>query len=73
MVVSVDQDGKFYLAKSEVAPELLESSLKEVKAKDSEVHVQLQADAAVNYGQVAKAMASIERSGITRISVMTTR
>jgi len=36
------------------------------------VRVQLQADSAVNYGQVAKAMASIERSGITKISVMTT-
>jgi len=33
--------------------------------------VQLQADENVNYGQVAKAMASIERSGITRIAVMT--
>ncbi|KGF65359.1 ExbD/TolR family protein [Pseudomonas lutea] len=73
VVVSVDQDGKFYLAKSEVAPESLEVSLKEVKAKDPEVRVQLQADTAVNYGQVAKAMASIERSGITRISVMTSK
>ena len=72
VVVSVDQDGKFYLAKTELAPESLEASLKEVKAKDAEVRVQLQADANVNYGQVAKAMASIERSGISKISVMTT-
>ena len=57
---------------AELAPESLEASLKEVKAKDAEVRVQLQADAAVNYGQVAKAMASIERSGISKISVMTT-
>jgi biopolymer transport protein ExbD len=73
VVVSVDQNGKFFLAKDEVAPELLEKSLIDVKAKDPEVRVQLQADTSVNYGQVAKAMASIERSGITRISVMTTR
>ncbi|UZJ58503.1 biopolymer transporter ExbD [Pseudomonas sp. KU26590] len=73
VVVSVDQDGKFYLAKSEVAPESLELSLKDVKAKDPEVRVQLQADTNVNYGQVAKAMASIERSGITKISVMTSK
>jgi biopolymer transport protein ExbD/biopolymer transport protein TolR len=72
VVVSVDQDGKFYLAKTELAPESLEASLREVKAKDAEVRVQLQADAAVNYGQVAKSMASIERSGISKISVMTT-
>lgn len=73
VVVSVDQDGKFFLAKNEVAPELLEKSLQDVKAQDPEVRVQLQADAGVNYGQVAKAMASIERSGITKISVMTAR
>jgi biopolymer transport protein ExbD len=73
VVVSVDKDGKFFLAKSEVAPELLERSLMDVKAKDPEVRVQLQADTDVNYGQVAKAMASIERSGITKISVMTSR
>jgi biopolymer transport protein ExbD/biopolymer transport protein TolR len=73
VVVSVDQDGKFYLAKYEVAPESLELSLKDVKAKDPEVRVQLQADTNVNYGQVAKAMASIERSGITKISVMTSK
>lgn len=73
VVVSVDQDGKFYLAKSEIALESLEVSLKDVKAKDPEVRVQLQADTSVNYGQVAKAMASIERSGITKISVMTSK
>ncbi|MBX8545928.1 biopolymer transporter ExbD [Pseudomonas cichorii] len=73
VVVSVDQDGKFYLAKSEIAPVLLEKSLQDEKAKDPEIRVQLQADTAVNYGQVAKAMASIERSGITKISVMTSK
>lgn len=73
VVVSVDKDGKFYLDKSELQPDLLETSLKDVKAKDPEVRVQLQADEGVNYGQVAKAMATIERSGITRIAVMTAR
>ncbi|XXF09967.1 biopolymer transporter ExbD [Pseudomonas sp. D2-3] len=73
VVISVDKDGKFYLDKSELQPDLLEASLKDVKAKDPEVRVQLQADEGVNYGQVAKAMAAIERSGITRIAVMTAR
>ncbi|MET0610622.1 MAG: biopolymer transporter ExbD [Pseudomonas caspiana] len=73
VVVSVDKDGKFFLAKEEVAPESLEKSLMDVKAKDPEVRVQLKADSDVIYGQVAKAMASIERSGITKISVMTSR
>ena len=73
VVVSVDQSGKFFLAISEIAPELLEKSLQDEKAKDPDIRVQLQADTDVNYGQVAKAMASIERSGITKISVMTAK
>ena len=73
VVVSVDQSGKSFLAKSEIAPELLEKSLQDEKAKDPDIRVQLQADTDVNYGQVAKAMASIERSGITKISVMTAK
>jgi Biopolymer transport protein len=54
-------------------PRTAGKSLQDVKAQDPEVRVQLQADEGVNYGQVAKAMASIERSGITKISVMTAR
>lgn len=44
VVVSVDQDGKFYLDKSQVEVDLLEKSLGDVKLKDPEVRVQLQAD-----------------------------
>jgi biopolymer transport protein ExbD len=43
------------------------------KAKDPEVRVQLQADDGVNYGEVARAMASIERAGITKLSVITAK
>ena len=47
--------------------------LQAAKAKDPEVRVQLQADDGVNYGEVARAMASIERAGITKLSVITAR
>ena len=47
--------------------------LQAAKAKDPEVRVQLQADDGVNYGEVARAMASIERAGITTLSVITAR
>jgi len=42
---------------------LLELNLKAAKAKKSDVRVQLQADNGVNYGEVARAMASIDRRG----------
>jgi biopolymer transport protein TolR len=73
LVVSIDGDGKLYINKDEIQPELLESSLADAKAKDAEIKVQLQADDTVDYGVVAKAMASIERAGITKLAVITAR
>ncbi|MEK1837444.1 MAG: biopolymer transporter ExbD, partial [Pseudomonas sp.] len=69
----IDGAGKLFINKDEIQPDLLEFNLKSAKAKDPEVRVQLQADDGVNYGEVARAMASIERAGITKLSVITAR
>ncbi|MGF6400341.1 3-oxoacyl-(acyl-carrier-protein) synthase [Pseudomonas frederiksbergensis] len=53
--------------------DLLEFNLQAAKAKNPDVRVQLQADNGVNYGEVARAMASIERAGITTLSVITAK
>ena len=73
LVVSIDGTGKLFINKDEIQPDLLEFNLKSAKAKDPQVRVQLQADDGVNYGEVARAMASIERAGITKLSVITAR
>ena len=73
LVVSIDDKGKVFINKDEIQPDLLEFNLQAAKAKDPEVRVQLQADDGVNYGEVARAMASIERAGITKLSVITAR
>ncbi|WP_223503939.1 ExbD/TolR family protein [Pseudomonas sp. GL-RE-29] len=73
LVVSIDDKGKVFINKDEIQPDLLEPNLKAAKTKDAEVRVQLQADNAVNYGEVARAMASIERAGITKLSVITAK
>ena len=73
LVVSIDAAGKLFIDKDEIQPDLLEFNLKSAKARDPEVRVQLQADDGVNYGEVARAMASIERAGITKLSVITAR
>ncbi|RRV05274.1 biopolymer transporter ExbD [Pseudomonas sp. v388] len=73
LVVSIDGDGKLFINKDQIQPDLLETSLKSAKEKDAQVRVQLQADDGVNYGEVARAMASIERAGITKLSVITAR
>lgn len=73
LVVSIDAAGKLFINKDEIQPDLLEFNLQSAKAKDPDVRVQLQADDGVNYGEVARAMASIERAGITKLSVITAR
>lgn len=73
LVVSIDGEGKLFINKDEIQPELLESNLIQAKADDAEIRVQLQADDGVNYGEVARAMAAIERAGITKLAVITAR
>jgi biopolymer transport protein ExbD len=73
LVVSIDGTGKVFINKDAIQPDLLEFNLQAAKAKDPDVRVQLQADDGVNYGEVARAMASIERAGITKLSVITAR
>lgn len=73
LVVSIDGQGKLFINKDEIQPDLLETNLKAAKEKAPDVRVQLQADNGVNYGEVARAMASIERAGITKLSVITAR
>ncbi|AHF67334.1 MULTISPECIES: biopolymer transporter ExbD [Pseudomonas] len=73
LVVSIDGQGKVFINKDEIQADLLETNLQAAKAKDAQVRVQLQADNGVNYGEVARAMASIERAGITKLSVITAK
>ncbi|KPW86047.1 outer membrane transport energization protein ExbD [Pseudomonas congelans] len=73
LVVSIDGQGNLFINKDEIQPDLLESNLKAARDKAPDVRVQLQADNGVNYGEVARAMASIERAGITKLSVITTK
>ncbi|WP_122864624.1 ExbD/TolR family protein [Pseudomonas viridiflava] len=73
LVVSIDGQGKLFINKDEIQPDLLETNLKAAREKAPDVRVQLQADNGVNYGEVARAMASIERAGITKLSVITAR
>jgi biopolymer transport protein ExbD len=73
LVVSIDGQGKLFINKDEIQADLLETNLKAAKEKAPDVRVQLQADNGVNYGEVARAMASIERAGITKLSVITAK
>lgn len=69
--VTIDRGGKIYLDGKEIAVEVLDSSLKQLKAGATEMNVHLQADDSVDYGRVAKVMALIQRAGVGRLSVLT--
>lgn len=73
LVVSIDGAGKWFLNKDEIQPDLLRTNLESAKQKDPQLRVLLQADDGANYGQVAKAMAAIEKAGITKLAVITAR
>jgi biopolymer transport protein TolR len=73
LVLSIDQDGKIYLDKTQFDLELIESELAARKNLDPELRLNLNADETVAYGVVAKVMVLIERAGIDRLSVVTER
>ncbi|MEN9726555.1 MAG: hypothetical protein RL434_921 [Pseudomonadota bacterium] len=71
VTVSVDAAGTIFVEKKKTAAEDLTRALQELKLQRPDVSLFLQADDAARYGIVAKVMASIERSGVSRVSVIT--
>jgi biopolymer transport protein ExbD len=69
--ISIDVAGKIYLDRKPVELPQLEPQLKAVHAAYKDVIVHLNADRAVSYGLVAKAMTAVDRAGITKLSVLT--
>lgn len=69
--LSVDAQGKVFIEKQEISLDAIENELKSRKEKDPELALNLNADDSVQYGTVAKVMSSIERAGVTKLSVLT--
>ena len=69
--ISVDAKGGVFMDKQEIPIDQFEKELIARKTADPEIALNLNADDAVQYGTVAKVMAAIERSGITKLAVLT--
>ncbi len=54
-----------------LAEEQLPDTLQNLHARDPEVSLTLRADTVTDYGHVARVLADVQRSGITRLSVIT--
>lgn len=71
VTVSVDPAGRVFIDKREIAPRALEGELKILLKANPGLALALQADETVPYKSVARAMASIARSGVSKLSVLT--
>jgi biopolymer transport protein ExbD len=71
VTISLDNQGLVYLNRELIAADAVEPQLRALKAENAELTLNLQADDTVPYGAVAKVMASIERAGVSRLSVLT--
>jgi biopolymer transport protein TolR len=73
ITVTVDADSRVYVDSTEIQASGLLATLEGLKAANPNLTLHLRADDRVPYGPVAKTMATIERAGISRVSVLTDR
>lgn len=71
LVISVKPDGAIFLDKDPVKLENFEQEITQRKTANSKLALNLNADETVPYGTVAKLLASIERVGVEKLSVIT--
>ncbi|WP_349257029.1 biopolymer transporter ExbD [Salinisphaera sp.] len=70
IVLSVDQDGRYFLGKEQVSLDELKKRLTRIHQETPGKTAQLQADKSVPYGRVGKVMAALQSSGIQKIAVL---
>ena len=71
LVLTVTKDGKFSLARKEIAGAELQAKLEAVFEARGSKEVFLRADEAAPYGVVVQAMAAARRAGATRLGIVT--
>jgi biopolymer transport protein ExbD len=71
VTVTVDNAGTIFFNDLVVAQADLKAKLLSLKVERPDVSLHLRADDRVPYGSVAKVMAAIEHSGISKVSVLT--
>ena len=71
LVISVKPDGAIFLDKAPVNLENFEQEITQRKNANGKLALNLNADETVPYGTVAKLLASIERVGVEKLSVIT--
>lgn len=71
VVVSVKPDGSIYLDKNQVSATDFEAAVQRLKQSQPNLALTFNADTKVPYGTVAQLLASIQRVGVDRLSILT--
>jgi biopolymer transport protein ExbD len=71
ITITVDNAGTVYFDDQPVAEDAIAQKLASIKAATADPTLHLRADDRVPYGAVARVMAEIEHSGISKVSVLT--
>lgn len=71
VAISIDVSGGLFVDEQPLAEEQLPDTLQNLHERDPEVALTLRADTATDYGRVARVLADVQRSGITRLAVIT--
>jgi biopolymer transport protein TolR len=71
LVLTVQRDGRTFLAREEIAAEGLAEKLSAVFAARGDKELYLQADREAPYGLVVKAMAAARSAGVTKLGIVT--
>ncbi len=71
VTVSVDGENRIYIDKREVTLGALEGELRTLVGSDPDLALSLQADQGVPYRSVAQVIAHIQRSGVSKLLVLT--
>ncbi|MBB3348702.1 protein TolR [Sphingomonas sp. BK069] len=72
--ISLDQQGRIFVAKEEVPADALPSRLAAIAAKGTEgqpPQVFLRADRGLDYGRVMRVMGELNRAGLNRVALVT--
>lgn len=71
VVVSVKPDGSIYLDKNQVSATDFEAAVQRLKQSRPNLALTFNADTKVPYGTVAQLLASIQRVGVDKLSILT--
>jgi biopolymer transport protein TolR len=70
-VLSIDKDGRVFLAKEELAPEVLLPRLQALATENPDQPVLMRGDKTVPYGRIMEVMGQVSQAGFAKVSLIT--